>query len=150
VDVIAEIAVAAWKPIYERCHDVMGDDLFATSFPDWRGRKAGQVRRACAPGSDAIVRVAICDGQIVGFITYYADRETGIGTIGNNAVHPDYQGKGIGPAQYEHVFDHLRALGMRYVKVQTGGDPAHAPARRAYEKVGFEPMLSSVTYYRSL
>ncbi|WP_309895073.1 hypothetical protein [Archangium sp.] len=32
----------------------------------------------------------------------------------------------------------------------TGGDPSHAPARRAYEKVGFGPAIPSVSLYRLL
>jgi ribosomal protein S18 acetylase RimI-like enzyme len=70
-----------------------------------------------------------------------------IGEIGNNAVHPDVQGRGIGPQMYRHALERLRELGMRFVKVGTGGDPAHAPARRAYEKVGFDVQLPGVEYY---
>ena len=31
-----------------------------------------------------------------------------------------------------------------------GGDPSHAPARRAYEKVGFSVHLPSIYMYRKL
>ena len=65
-------------------------------------------------------------------------------------VHPDWQGRGIAPRLYEYVFERLRERGMRYVKVHTGGDPAHAPARRAYQKAGFEIALPQVDYYREL
>ena len=34
--------------------------------------------------------------------------------------------------------------------VGTGGDPSHAPARRAYEKAGFGPAIPSLYYYRAL
>ena len=44
----------------------------------------------------------------------------------------------------------LRAHGMRVVKVTTGGDKSHAPARRAYEKAGFRTDLPTVTYFREL
>ena len=79
-----------------------------------------------------------------------AVRDAGIGEIGNNAVHPDLRGQGIGPRMYQYAFDRLRERGMRYVKVGTGGDPAHAPARRAYEKAGFTIQLPGVEYYREL
>jgi hypothetical protein len=39
---------------------------------------------------------------------------------------------------------------MGYARVTTGGDPAHAPARRGYEKAGFGADLPSVTYHREL
>jgi hypothetical protein len=33
---------------------------------------------------------------------------------------------------------------------RTGGDPSHAPARRAYEKAGFGPAIPSVSLYKLL
>lgn len=37
--------------------------------------------------------------------------------------------------------------GMKYATVSTGLDDGHAPARRAYEKMGFSKNLPSVKYY---
>lgn len=51
---------------------------------------------------------------------------------------------------YAYAFARLRERGMRYVRVSTGGDPAHAPARRAYEKAGFVIGLPGVEYHREL
>jgi len=155
VEAIVAIAVAAWRPIYAYYRQEMGDDLFSAACPHWPEEKARQVRAACDPASDpqasrAQVGVAELDGRPVGFVTFYADERSGIGEIGNNAVHPDLQGQGIGPLMYQYAFQHLRGRGMRYVKVGTGGDPAHAPARRAYEKAGFTIRLPGVEYYREL
>jgi ribosomal protein S18 acetylase RimI-like enzyme len=149
VDAIVGIAVAAWEPIYRYYRQEMGEELFQILHPDWRAEKAGQVERACLPGSRAGVCIAEQDGQVVGFATYYAN-DSGVGEIGNNAVLPERQGQGIGTRMYGYVFDRLRALGMRYVKVSTGGDPAHAPARGAYRRAGFEVGLPAVDYYRQL
>jgi ribosomal protein S18 acetylase RimI-like enzyme len=149
VDTIVGIALAAWEPIFRYYRQEMGEELFQAVFPDWRAEKARQVEDACRPGSGACVCVAEQEGQVVGFATYYANR-SGVGEIGNNAVHPDRQGRGIGSRMYRYVFERLRALGMRYVKVSTGGDPAHAPARGAYQKAGFEVGLPGVDYYRAL
>ena len=146
---IVQIAIAAWEPIYGNYRRLMGDDLFLTAFPDWQREKARQVRAACEPDSTAMVYVAEQDGKTVGFITFYANHPS-IGEIGNNAVHPHYQGLGIGPRMYEHAFERLRERGMRFVKVSTGLDTAHAPARRAYEKAGFCIQLPGVDYYRPL
>jgi ribosomal protein S18 acetylase RimI-like enzyme len=149
VDAIVAIALAAWEPIYRFFRQEMGADLFQTVFPDWRAEKARQVETACRPGSGARVCVAEQGGEVVGFATYYANRP-GVGEIGNNAVRPDRQGQGIGPQMYGYIFERLRELGVRYVKVSTGGDPAHAPARSAYRKAGFEIALPGVDYYRAL
>lgn len=150
LEAIVEIAVAAWTPIFAFYREVMGEELFAAACPNWREEKARQVRAACDPQSRAMVCVAEKGGQVVGFITFYADDASRIGEIGNNAVHPDFQGMGIGARMYQHIFDRLKKLGMRFVKVGTGGDPSHAPARRAYEKAGFSIRLPGVEYYRKL
>ena len=150
VEAIADIAVAAWVPIFAYYREAMGEELFALACPDWQEDKAGQVRRACEPDHPAMVCVATSDGCVVGFATYYANRASGIGEIGNNAVHPDFQGRGIATRLYSHVFARLRELDVRFVKVGTGGDPAHAPARRAYERAGFSIRLPHVEYYRKL
>lgn len=150
VERIVEIALAAWEPIYAYYRQTMGRELFEIVFPDWQADKAGQVWKACQPQGTATVCVAEADGLVVGFITFYAHDGDRVGTIGNNAVHPQWQGQGIGPAMYEHVFARLRDLGFQAVQVFTGGDPSHAPARRAYEKAGFDVRLPEVGYYRKL
>jgi RimJ/RimL family protein N-acetyltransferase len=150
IEAVVEIAVAAWTPIFAFYRRVMGEDLFTAAHSDWQEEKAKQVRTACDPGSGAVVRVAEGKGQVVGFITLRTDDALKIGVIGNNAVHPDFQGQGIGAKMYEHALDWLRKGGMRFARVRTGLDPAHAPARRAYEKVGFSIQIPSVEYYRRL
>jgi len=44
----------------------------------------------------------------------------------------------------------MKSKGCVGVKVTTGLDDKHAPARRAYEKIGFTKNLPSVTYYKEL
>ena len=150
VDMIADIAVAAWKPIFDFYREAMGEELFSVACPEWQKEKARQVRNACETESSAMVCIAEKEDEVVGFITFYANNDSQIGEIGNNAVHPDFQGMGIGTVMYRHVFERLKELGMLFVKVGTGGDPAHAPARRAYEKAGFDIKIPNVQYYKKL
>jgi GNAT superfamily N-acetyltransferase len=86
----------------------------------------------------------------VGFITYNLFERKKLGVIGNNAIHPNYQGKGLGTKQYQRVLEIFRENGMLYAGVTTGSDESHAPARAGYEKVGFRPMIHIVQYYRKL
>ena len=151
VESAAQIAVAAWEPIFGYFRSVMGEEMLSLCYPHgWQEVKETQVRGACRGEGGASVVVAEVDGQVVGFISYYIQRTATVAEIGNNAVHPDWQGHGIGPQMYEHVFQRLRERGVQVVRVRTGGDPAHAPARRAYEKAGFDVSLPEVTYYRML
>ncbi len=89
-------------------------------------------------------------GKVLGFITYSLDRGNRVGTILNNAVDPASQKKGIGTAQIKQVLEIFRREGMRLATVVTGLGPGYSPARRMYEKCGFEPIMDSVTYYARL
>jgi RimJ/RimL family protein N-acetyltransferase len=73
-----------------------------------------------------------------------------MGELSNNAVDPAHQNRGIATAMYGWCLDRMRAADMHFVKVSTGLDVAHAPARRAYEKAGFAPGFEGVDYFRLL
>jgi GNAT superfamily N-acetyltransferase len=97
-----------------------------------------------------VVWVAEEDGEVVGFITVELDRETLIGEIGNNAVDLASQHRGIGALMYKFVLEQMKEAGMRCATVSTGDDPSHAPARQAYENVGFSRAVPSVQYYMAI
>jgi hypothetical protein len=44
----------------------------------------------------------------------------------------------------------MKEQGVKVATVLTGLDEGHAPARRAYEKIGFEKNLKHITYYKKL
>jgi hypothetical protein len=43
----------------------------------------------------------------------------------------------------------MKEAGMQVATVSTGGDPSHAPARRAYEKAGFTASIPSNCWLRT-
>ena len=149
-DALVEIALAAWAPLFDSWRKLMGENLFAALHANWRDDKANAISCACEGEDGARVAVAERDHGVVGFVTFYGRAHTGMGAIGNNAVHPDFQGMGIGTMMYEYVFEQLRESGVRFVEVRTGGDAFHARARRAYEKAGFSIQCPEVTYYKDL
>ncbi|MFW6157895.1 MAG: GNAT family N-acetyltransferase [Planctomycetota bacterium] len=143
-----EIAVLAWEPVFVSFRELMGDSIFEAERGDWRADKAEQIRRGIA-NEHARFCVAEIDGVVAGFVSFHTGA-SGVGEIGNNAVHPDFQNRGIATRLYQHALAEMKAAGMRAAKVQTGLDRSHAPARRAYEKAGFDRAVPSVTYYRQL
>ena len=149
VEAVVPIAVDAWEPVYEGFRRQLGDRLFELAHADWRDTKSLEIRTVCDPESPGVVLVAQVAGRVVGFVSFFV-RNAGIGVIGNNAVHPEFQNRGIATRLYEQALDRIRPQGVRYVRVLTGDDAAHAPARRAYEKAGFERKLPTVTYWRKL
>ncbi len=149
IERIREIAKQAWAPIYEYFREQMGEDLWRREHPgDPLERKADSVERHFREHPDEAF-VTEVEGEVVGFCTLML-RDNGVGVVGNNAVAPEAQGKGVGSMQYEECLRRMREAGMVYATVHTGLDPLHAPARRAYETVGFEQVRPHVEYYMEL
>lgn len=96
------------------------------------------------------VIVAEVAGMAVGFATYELDEATRIGTVSDNAVLPEYRGKGIGAQLLDHVLRLMEAAGMDFAEVSTGSDEPYTPARRMYERQGFVPYFRSVYYMKKL
>ncbi len=90
--------------------------------------------------------VSELDGRVIGFCCYRLDASGGIGEVGQNGVHPDFRGQGYGARQLAFVLEELRRAGMTIAEVQTGLNDGHAPARRMYERVGFEPLIGYQRY----
>ncbi len=146
-DSLVAIARNEWAAIYDGFRDQLGEEIFSVFYPDPGAAKEAQIRRNVASGT---CYLTVLDGEIAGFIHFTYDAASGLGTISNNAVAASFRGRGIGPRQYEFVFGLLRSLGAKGVRVTTGLDEGHAPARRAYEKAGFEAKTESVTYFKKL
>ena len=150
VPAACEIARLAWQPVFAEFRRRVGDEIFQRLYNDWESDKMKQVSQAFEqhPGCMLVTETG---GRVAAFITYFViNPARGLGEIGNNAVHPDFQGRGLGKRQYERVFEELRAQGCTIVQVTTGLDDAHLPARKAYEAVGFDKELPKITYMRTL
>lgn len=71
------------------------------------------------------------------------------GEIDIIVVDTAHRGAGIGTALMEHAMSQMRADGMGFVELGTGGDDFHAPARQLYESLGFYA-IPTAAYLRSL
>ena len=86
----------------------------------------------------------------MGFVGLSLDRTSRRGEIDLNAVDPEHQGQDIGEFMYKFALQRMRDAGVKVVRVSTGADLSHVPARRAHEKVGFGAFIPSVTMYQTL
>lgn len=143
----AEIAVKAWTPIRQEYKKLLGEDMYDRFFTDWQNKKKNAVVKGLSGGHGY---VALVDDCVAGFISYTVNHETKLGEIMDNAVDPSYRGMGIGTMMYRYVLAEMQKEGMCHAVVTTGLDDAHAPARRSYEKAGFEKGLPYVKYYMEL
>lgn len=144
------IRQAAFAPIFASFRAVMGDEIYELAQANEDANQGELLRSMIHPGSGWDLFVAEHASSIVGFVAVRADPATRIGEIGLNAVDPAHAGHGIGASMYQFALDHLKRAGCRVATVSTGGDPSHAAARRAYEKVGFDVSFPSVWMCRLL
>ena len=149
IERIGEIAVEAWEPAYEAYRENMGEELFEAKYGDWREHKESQVIGQCRERPET-VRVAEVDSTVAGFVTFSVDSDRCIGEIGNNAVAPEFQGRKIATRLYQHVLAEFQGRDLEFAEVSTGLGEAYAPARRAYENVGFDIQRPTVTYWQEL
>ncbi len=149
-DAALRICIAAFTPVHEGFREALGDELFGIEHSNWQAEYRKTFAKVGDGDGPDQVFVAEQDAQLVGFVFTHIDQSRKMGEIGLNAVDPDWQGKGIGRTLYARAIDHLKRIGAKAVYVGTGGDAAHAPARKAYEAVGFDRAIPSLHLYRLL
>jgi len=145
-----EIREAAFEPVFKSFRQIVGTEIAERALSHAEQEQADLLKRICKKGSSDDLIVVEEGGDIIAFCALTLDGDTKVGEIGLNAVHPDFQGRGIGTAMYTHALECMRKAGMRAASVGTGGDASHMPARRAYEKAGFGPTLPTLWMYRML
>lgn len=150
LDDLQRIRASAFAPVFQSFRDIVGPAIAKFAFSSADEEQAALLADLCKSESPQEVFVAVVDRRIVGFVSISVDHKQLIGEIGLNAVHPDFSGRGIGTQLCEFALSEMKSAGMKVATVGTGGDPSHAPARRAYEKAGFGPSVPSVWMYRTL
>jgi ribosomal protein S18 acetylase RimI-like enzyme len=146
---VVDLSLRTWEPVYASLRQVLGDEIFLHLHADWKADQAEAVASSCTnPERDAFV--ALIDERPVGFVTIALDgfRE-GMGVIDIIGVDPDYHRRGVATRLTSFALDHMQSAGMEIAVVETGGDPGHAPARAAYEALGFT-LLPVARYFRLL
>lgn len=147
-----DIAVAAWGRVHEVMREMLGEELWTVHAAGWEDRKRGEVQSYISRYPElAVVTEDLQEGgRIVGFLTFRLDEEKGMGEIGNNAVDPACQGRGVGTAQCRRALEIFREAGMTFATVFTGLDEGHAPARAMYERAGFNISTPHIRYFMRL
>ncbi len=132
----ADVTVNRWR---EEKYGIIG----GRAWDEW---KADDMRTIAVEN----VVIAEVDGTAVGFATLHVNAKTRIGTVGNNAVLPEHRGRGIGGQLDARVLELIADAGMEFAQVSTGLEDCYAPARRMYERQGFEPLNRSIVYMMRL
>ena len=149
LDAIVRLSLRAWEPVFESLRGAMGPAVFRAFYrDDWRAAQRRAVESVCA---DESIHVWVATEQFAtaGFVALKVHPEDRMGEIYMIAVDPEFQRRGIATSLTSHSLDWFKSAGMSIAMVETGGDPGHAPARRAYEAAGFK-LLSVARYFKSL
>lgn len=144
------IREAAYAPVFASFRSLLGDHIYEIAQARDDAAQGELLVSLMRPDSGWEVYAAKHGSTVVGFVALRCSDETKVGEIGLNAVHPEHGGRGFGTSMYEFAVTRLKQKGMRVAMVGTGGDASHAPARRAYEKAGFDRQIPSVWMYRRL
>ena len=149
VEAVVQLSLLAWEVVFESMRNVLGPEVYSAIWPDWRTSQRAGIEATCRAGGDTPTWVAEVDGTVVGFLSCKLNHGDRTGEVLLLAVHPAHQNLGIGTALNEFALREMAACGMEMARVETGGDPGHAPARRCYEKAGYTG-LPLVRYFRKL
>ena len=153
VEAVVALALRQWKIIYEGYRSRIGEDMYAYTSSTVEANLAakGVAIKANVLDTENCF-VTEVNGKIAGFAHgRIEDTPRGkIGIVGHNAVDGEFRGRGIAGKQYAEIFKIFRANGCVAAKVHTGLDDGHAPARRAYNKAGFERNLPNINYFQWL
>ncbi|MCC6622938.1 MAG: GNAT family N-acetyltransferase [Deltaproteobacteria bacterium] len=146
LDGVVDLSLKAWSPVFVGIESALTPALYRQMHPDWRADQRAAVTAAC---DELSVWVAIEGDRPAGFVAVKLHEAAKMGEIYMIAVDPDHQRKGIARALADIAVEHMRQAGMTLVMIETGGDPGHAPARAAYEALGYHP-FPSVRYFKSV
>ncbi|MEM9899386.1 MAG: GNAT family N-acetyltransferase [Pseudomonadota bacterium] len=148
-DALLGLTLRAWSPVFDKMAQEMPPYIFSAFYPDgWKKRQYDDVK---AMLTDGLTDVFLAwDGQkLCGYVGLRYHPEDNMGEIVIIAVDPDYQRKGIADRLMDFSFSWMSEKGASMAMVETGGDAGHAPARAAYESVGFK-QLPIARYFREL
>lgn len=136
------------EPVFGSIQGAMDPEVYRQLHPDWRLSQRAAVEAAWS-SRDVEVWVARSESQVVGFVAAKIHEKGTLGEIYMIAVDPGFQRRGIATALTEHALSWFKQAGVSVVMVETGGDPGHAPARRAYQSAGFRP-FPIARYFRRI
>lgn len=144
LNTLESIRKKAFRPIFDSFRNILGNTIYEhAQLPEDLAQEK-YLRDLFEENSIWETWKVEADEQVVGFISIRLDAKNKVGEIGLNAIDPDCSGKGFGTEMYQFALAKMKHAGMKVATVATGGDPAHLPARKAYQKAGFTVEIPSV------
>lgn len=114
---------------------------------DWRWRKARHID-VDLTRPEAAIFVSEDNGEVVGYVTTWLDREASIGHIPNLAVAASHRNQGLGRTLLEHAMNHFRTEGLTHAKIETLAQ--NAIGNHLYPSLGFVEVSRQVHFLAQL
>lgn len=90
--------------------------------------------------------VAIFNGDRAVAMGALKDHGGGLGELKSMHVASDVRGAGLADTIFAALLEKARAMGLQRISLETGSQEAFVPARRFYERRGFEPCPPFANY----
>ena len=148
LNAIVDLSLRAWAPVFEAIEIEMGPEKYKQYYPDWRASQKESVDSVCK-NQNMPTWTALKDDTPVGFVGVKLHPDDKMGEIYIVAVDPDSQGQGVASRLIEFAVDWMKTQDLKMCIIDTGADPGHAPARRTYEKLGFD-MWPVARFYKEI
>lgn len=145
---IVRLSLCAWAPVFQSIERELGPAKYEQYYPDWRASQKEAVESVCR-NENIPVWTALEHDRPVGFIAVKRHDDDHMGEIYMVAVAPDTQGRGVASRLIQHATTWMRDEGFKMCIIDTGMDSGHAPARRTYEKLGFD-MWPVARFYKEI
>lgn len=142
LETIKSITVEAFEPVSidRNIENKHGGPI---NGKDWKFRKAQHVEFDAQRDPQGIF-IAEQDGEIVGYITTWHDKEAGVGNIPNLAVASGLRGQGIGRQLIQHALDFFKSIGLKYARIETLDQ--NPVGQKLYPDMGFEEIARQIHY----
>lgn len=142
---LKEITVEAFSgvSIDQNAHKLFGE----INGHDWRWRKARHIDDDVGKDPKGIF-VAEANGEVIGYITTWIDRDAGIGNIPNLAIAEGQRGKGLGRKLIEHALAHFRREKVPFAKIETLDQ--NPVGYHLYTSIGFREVARQVHFLMPL
>ena len=148
--ILQQIRKHAFAPIFDSWRALLGSYIFNRQYADADEKQAEYLESLFEQKPGKELYVLEHEGQTVGFLGLSFDEDGESGEIDLNAIDPRHQAHGFGFAMYSFAISRLRERGVTLARVGTGLDASHAPARKAYERVGFLVGVPYITLFQQL
>lgn len=116
----------------------------AVAGHDWRWRKARQIDDDIEAAGAVVLVAEDEQGEILGYISTWQDREASIGFIPNMAVRAGQRGQGIGRQLIERALELFRGAGLGIARIETLDQ--NPVGRHLYPECGFVEVARQIHF----